>query len=42
MTMLSEISDSFYLKFGKLESEIMLLEKEIIRKTENITDDTRA
>jgi hypothetical protein len=35
MTMLSEISDSFYIQLGKVEAEILLLEKQIIRSTEN-------
>jgi hypothetical protein len=32
---LSEVSDSMFLTFGKTESEIMKLEKEIMRDTEN-------
>jgi hypothetical protein len=32
---LSEVSDSMFLNFGKTEAEIMKLEKELIRETEN-------
>lgn len=35
MQMLSEISDDFYMRLGKVEAEIMLLEKEIVRATKN-------
>lgn len=34
--MLSEVNESTFTEFGKLEAEIMKLEKEIIRETENI------
>ena len=33
---LSEVNDSTYLNFGKTQAEIMKLEKEIVRETENI------
>ena len=32
---LAEVNDSTYLQFGKTQSEIMKLEKELIRQTEN-------
>lgn len=32
---LSTVNDSMYLTFGKVEAEILKLEKEIIRKTKN-------
>lgn len=32
---LSEVNDSTYLAFGKTQAEIMKLEKEIVRDTEN-------
>lgn len=34
--MLAEVSDSMFREFGKLCAEIMLLEKQMSRKTENI------
>lgn len=33
--MLTEVNDSTFLKFGKLEAEIMKFEKELIRETQN-------
>ena len=33
--MLSEVNECTFTEFGKLEAEIMKLEKEIVRKTEN-------
>ena len=33
--MLSEINDSVYTKFGKTVSELMKLEKELVRETQN-------
>lgn len=35
---LSEIDDSLFTQFGKVEAEILKLEKEIVRKTENISE----
>jgi len=32
---LSQIDDSLFTQFGKVEAEIMKLEKQIVRKTEN-------
>ena len=32
---LSEIDDSLFTQFGKVEAEILKLEKAIVRKTEN-------
>ena len=32
---LAEVSDSTYLAFGKIQAEIMKLEKEIVRETVN-------
>ena len=32
---LSEVSDSMFLTFGKTVAEVMKLEKELIRQTEN-------
>ena len=32
---LSEVNDSTYLAFGKTQAEIMKLEREIVRDTEN-------
>lgn len=32
---LSEVNDSTYLNFGKTQAEIMKLEKEIVRNSEN-------
>lgn len=32
---LSEIDDSLFTQFGKVEAEILKVEKEIVRKTEN-------
>lgn len=34
--MLSEVNESTFTEFGKLEAEIMKLEKQLVRKTENI------
>lgn len=39
MEMLSSVSDSMYLSFGKVESEIMFLEKQILRETKNDLDE---
>ena len=39
MTMLSSISDHFYIQLGKLEVEIILLEKAIIRAAKNPLED---
>ncbi len=39
MTMLSSISDHFYIQLGKLEVEILLLEKEILRTVKNPLED---
>ena len=39
MTMLSSISDHFYIQLGKLEVEIILLEKEIVRTAKNPLED---
>ena len=33
--MLSEVNESTFTEFGKLEAEIMKLEKQLVRKTEN-------
>ncbi|HSD07898.1 hypothetical protein [Flavobacterium sp.] len=33
--MLSQVNDSAYLQFGKLEADIMKLEKDLVRLTEN-------
>lgn len=33
---LSEIDDSLFTQFGKVEAEILKIEKQIVRKTENI------
>jgi hypothetical protein len=33
--MLSEVNESTFTEFGKLEAEILKLEKEIVRETEN-------
>jgi chromosome segregation ATPase len=38
--MLSEVNDSTFTQFGKLQAEIMKLEKEILRKTENPLDES--
>jgi len=35
MSMLSSISESFYTKLGKVEADIILLEKKILRETKN-------
>ncbi len=34
--MLSEVNESTFAQFGKVESEIIKIEKEIVRKTENL------
>ena len=39
MTMLSSISEHFYIQLGKLEVEIILLEKAIIRAAKNPLED---
>ena len=36
--MLSEVNESAFTKFGKLEAEIMKLEKQLVRKTENLIE----
>ena len=33
--MLSDVNESTFTEFGKLEAEIMKLEKQLVRKTEN-------
>lgn len=33
--MLSEVNESTFTEFGKVEAEILKLEKQIVRKTEN-------
>lgn len=38
MTMLSDISPKFYQEFGKLEADIMILEKKILQETKNDID----
>ena len=37
---LAEVNDTTYLQFGKTQSEIMKLEKELIRQTENPLDES--
>lgn len=37
--MLSEVDDSAFLKFGKLEAEIMKIEKQLVRENKNIFDE---
>jgi len=37
--MLSEVNESTFTEFGKLEAEIMKLEKQIVRKTQNALDE---
>jgi hypothetical protein len=32
---LSEVNDSLYLQFGKVAAELMKLEKELVRQTQN-------
>lgn len=39
MGMLAEISGDMYKQFGKLESDIMFLEKQILRETKNDLDE---
>lgn len=39
MEMLSSVSDTMYSSFGKVESEIMFLEKQILRETKNDLDE---
>ena len=36
---LAEVNDSTYLQFGKTQAEIMKLEREIIRQSENPLDE---
>lgn len=36
---LSEVNDSTYLQFGKIQAEIMKLEKEIVRQSEKPLDE---
>lgn len=36
---LSEVSDSMFLNFGKTVAEVMKLEKELLRQTENNLDE---
>ena len=36
--MLSEVNESTFTEFGKLEAEIMKLEKQLVRKTENLIE----
>ena len=35
---LSQVDDSLFTQFGKVEAEILKLEKAIVRKTENISE----
>jgi chromosome segregation ATPase len=37
--MLSEVNESAFTEFGKVEAEIMKLEKELIRDTKNTFDE---
>lgn len=37
--MLTEVNESTFTEFGKLEAEIMKLEKQIVRKTQNTLDE---
>lgn len=37
--MLSEVNESTFTEFGKLEAEIMKLDKQIVRKTQNTLDE---
>lgn len=37
---LAEVNDSMYLTFGKTQAEIMKLEKELVRQTENNLDES--
>lgn len=39
MTMLSSISDHFYIQLGKIEVDIILLEREVVRNTKNPLSD---
>lgn len=39
MSMLSSVSDHFLLQLGKVEYEILTLERELVRKTKNPLDD---
>lgn len=39
MSMLSSVSDHFLLQLGKVEYEILNLERELVRKTKNPLDD---
>ena len=36
---LAEVNDSTYLQFGKTQAEIMKLEREIVRQSENQLDE---
>jgi hypothetical protein len=36
---LSEVNDSLYLQFGKVVAELMKLEKELVRQTQNALDE---
>jgi hypothetical protein len=37
---LAEVNDSMFLTFGKTQAEIMKLEKELLRQTENNLDES--
>lgn len=39
MSMLSSIDDHFYLQLGKLEAQIINLEKQMVRETKNPLDE---
>lgn len=36
--MLSEVNESTFTEFGKVETEILKIEKQIVRKTENLLE----
>lgn len=40
MLMLSSISDHFYIQLGKLEVDILLLDKKILSETKNDLDES--
>jgi hypothetical protein len=39
LEMLSSVADEFYTKLGKVETEIFLLKRKIIRETKNIINE---
>jgi hypothetical protein len=39
MSMLSSVDDHFYLQLGKLEAQIINMEKQIVRETKNTLDE---